>query len=80
MRSLLWSDQQRIRATRRGDFLDVAANDRCDAQLEFLNGFNSRFFVHVVLRIYCEFATKLDLLWQRVRESNPCTSLERAVS
>jgi hypothetical protein len=50
------------------------------AQFEVLNGFDSLLFVHSVKESVMKILEIAVLLWQRVRESNPCTSLERAVS
>jgi hypothetical protein len=49
-RTLFAADQQRVRSRCTSDLLRLATYDRCDAQLEFFNGFDSALFVHCSTR------------------------------
>ena len=46
-RPLRTADQQRVRSRAARDVLRLGTYARCNAQLEFLNGFGSALFVHV---------------------------------
>jgi hypothetical protein len=46
LRPLLMADQQRVWSRCTKDVLRLSTCDRCDAQLEFLNGFDSALFLH----------------------------------
>jgi hypothetical protein len=41
---------------------------------------NGEQFIPLVANLYVRGDLHIKIAWQRVRESNPCTSLERAVS
>src|SRR5262245_39990382 len=45
-RTLFAADQQRVRSWCAGNLLRLATYDRCDAQVEFLDGFDAALFVH----------------------------------
>jgi hypothetical protein len=45
-RALLLANQQRVRSGCASDVLRLLAYDRCNAQLEFLNGFYSALLLH----------------------------------
>ena len=55
VRALLGADQQRVRSRWSRDVLRLAAYDRCNAQLELLDGFDWAGLLHVS-RICCETA------------------------